>query len=133
MIRYPKGDERVRSYQEDSHFRKRDADAQRVERALLDWAQGIEALEAGYLDEGIESYHWALDCRDVLETAMTAATFKQRKKIEARLPELDRRFKAATVPAAGCVLPARDCDPTAEWWYFRVPASHPDWPEQPSA
>ena len=60
----------------------------------------------------------------------TSATFKQRKKIEGRLPELDRRFKAATVPAAGCVVTARDCDPTAEWWYFRVPASHPDWPEQ---
>ena len=59
-----------------------------------------------------------------------SATFKQRKKIEGRLPELDRRFTAATVPATGCVLTTRDCDPTAEWWYFRVPASHPDWPEQ---
>lgn len=120
----------MRRYQEDSHFRKRDVDAQKVESALLGWAQGVEALEADYAGESIESYLWALGCRDALETAKASATFKQRKKIEGRLPELDRRFMAATVPATGCVLTTRDCDPTAEWWYFRVPASHPDWPEQ---
>ena len=120
----------MRPYQEDSHFRKRDVDAQKVDSALLGWAQGIEALEAGYAGEGIESYHWALGCRDALETSKVSATFKQRKKIEGRLPDLDSRFMAATVPATGCVMTTRECDPTTEWWYFRVPASHPDWPEQ---
>ena|GEM_PF-6778294 len=120
------------SYQQDPHFQKRDADAQRAESALSGWAQGVEALEAGYADAGIDNYHWALNCRDDLETAMATAPFKQRQKIAARLPMLDRRFTAATVPASGCVLATRSCDPEAEWWYFRVPASHPDWPGQAS-
>ena len=122
----------MRSYQQDPHFQKRDADAQKVDAALFGWAQGVEALEAGYADESIENYHWVLSCRDTLEAATTTANFKQRQKIALRLPELDRRFTAATVAAAGCVLATRECDPTTEWWYFRVPASHPDWPGQAS-
>jgi hypothetical protein len=121
----------VRPYHEDSHFRKRDADAQGVDSALRGWAEGIEALEAGYVGESIDSYRWALECREALEIAMAAAPFGQRRKISARLPDLDRRFTAATVPASGCVLATRDCDPVAEWWYFRTPASHADWPGQP--
>jgi len=91
----------VRSYKEDSHFRKRDTDAQRVDSALLGWAQGVETLEAGDADESIEGYLWALDCRDALEAATTTAGFKQRAKVEARLPELDRRFKAGHGPDRG--------------------------------
>lgn len=116
------------SYQQDSHLRKRETDEQRLQAALVGWAQGDEALEAGYADEDIESYRMALECRDVLETAMTTAAFKQRKNLAARLPELDRRFTAATVPAKGCVHEKLECDPKAQWWYFRVPTSHPDWP-----
>ncbi|PKQ16426.1 MAG: hypothetical protein CVT67_04660 [Actinobacteria bacterium HGW-Actinobacteria-7] len=119
-------------YRQDTHLPKRDADARRVESALAGWEQGVETLEAGYADEAIESYHWALDCRDDLQKETTSATFKQRTKIAGRLPELDRRFKAATVEAAGCVLSTRECDPVAEWWYFRVPASHPEWAESAS-
>ncbi len=98
----------------------------------MGWAQGVEALEAGYGDEDIDSYLWALKCRNALEAAIATAPFKQRQKIEARLPELDRRFTAATVPAKACVLATCNCDPDAEWWCFRVPASHPDWPERPN-
>jgi hypothetical protein len=122
----------VPSYRQDSHLRKRDADVQTVEAALLGWTQGVEALETGYVDEGIDTYLWALGCRSALETALATAPFKQRKKIEARLPQLDSRFTTATVPAHGCVLSTRDCDAEAEWWYFRVPAAHPHWPEQTS-
>jgi len=118
------------SYQQDSHLRKRGDAAQTVEAALSGWAEGVDALEAGYGDESIESYRWALNCRNELETAMATAVFRQRKKIEARLPELDRRFTAATVPAAHCMVTTQDCDPEAQWWYFRVPASQPDWLEQ---
>lgn len=120
------------SYQQNSHVRKRATGEQKVEAALLGWVEGIEALEAGYADGAIDSYRWALGCRDTLATAMTTAVFRQRKKLEAKLPELDQRFTAATVGAKGCVLTTRDCDPSTEWWYFRVPASHPDWPEQGS-
>jgi hypothetical protein len=120
----------VRAYQPDPHFRKRDVDAQEVESALHGWVEGIEALEGGYADESIDSYYLALECLDKLETEMATATFKQRTKIAARLPELDRRFKEATVPSSRCVLTTRECDPTTEWWYFRVPASHPDWPPE---
>ena len=123
----------MRSYQEDSHFRKRDVDAQRVDDALVGWAHGVDALEAGHGEEDFESYRWALDCRETLESAAATATFKQRARIAAKLPELDRRFNAATVPAKRCVLAARECDPEAEWWFFRVPASHPDWAEVPPA
>ena len=120
------------SYQQNSHLRKRDADVKNVETALLGWTQGVEALEAGFVGEDIGSYRWALNCRNALETGIAAAPFKQRKKVEARLPQLDSRFKAATVPAARCVIETRDCDPETEWWYFRVPGSHPDWPDQTS-
>jgi len=117
----------VPEYRQEAHLPKRDADAKKVESALGGWARGVEALEAGYADETIEDYQWALDCRDALQTAVKEATFGQRTKVAARLPELDRRFKAATVPAAGCVESTRECDPVAEWWYFRVPTAHPDW------
>ncbi|MDO8987620.1 MAG: hypothetical protein Q7V14_05295 [Coriobacteriia bacterium] len=116
-------------YQQDTHLPKRDADAKSVESARAGYAQGVEALEAGYADEVIESYIWALECRDALQTAMESSNFKQRTKLAARLPELDRRFKAATVQASGCVSSGRACDPVAEWWYFRVPTSHLDWAE----
>ena len=120
------------SYQQNSHLRKRATGEQKVETALLEWTQGVEAIEAGHLEKGIDSYRWILESRETLETALTKAVFAQRKMLEVRLPELDRRFKEATVPVTRCVRATRDCDPTTQWWYFRVPASHPDWPEQGS-
>ena len=119
----------MHTYKQDSHFRKRDVDVQELDTALAGWIQGVETLESGDTDAGIEAYLWALSCRSTIDTAIARAPFKERKKLEARLPDLDSRFKAATVPAKTCVLATRECDPEAEWWYFRVPASHPDWPE----
>lgn len=116
-------------YRQDTHLPKNDADAKSVESALAGWAQAIEALEAGYADEAIEAYRWALECRDVLQGSMESSNFKQRTKLAARLPELDTRFKAATVEAEACVPSGRECDPATEWWYFRVPTAHPDWAE----
>lgn len=114
-------------------MRKRETDAHRVQTALMGWAEGIETLEAGYAGESMDSYRMALRCRDILEVARTTAVFKQRTILAARLPELDRRFEAATVPAARCVHETLECDSAAEWWYYRVPASHPEWPEEVTA
>jgi hypothetical protein len=110
----------------------RDPAAHRVDWALRMWQGTVARLEQGYRKARLDDFNDALEARSVLREALPSLPFRVRRAILSRLLQLDRRFRAATDPATRCVdMWGCHHDKGAEWWWYRVPRSHPEWPVCP--
>lgn len=95
---------------------------------LLDrWTKIVAEVETGY--RGLfDEYLNDMDAREILDELATYASDGEWAEVEARLPSLDDRFRAATRPVDLCIRGERNAAkhgyrPDPDWWYFRVPTN----------
>jgi len=91
------------------------------------WERTATAIEQGYAF-GLDDYLNDMDARQLIDDAWGAASDHERRRVEDRLADADRRVRERLVERSHClwgdgVAQYHGWSRERNWWYFMQPAS----------
>lgn len=102
-----------------------------LDSLIARWERKVDGVAEG-IPQNFDEYLNAMIGRQILEEALTVATYQQCAEIRPRLARADRSMRTLLIPIQPCIYggnsPARlDFRKEVEWWFFGRPPSVDDW------
>jgi hypothetical protein len=126
MATYQRPSPDVRRYCEERGFSSRVCEGG-FDYLLDRWTRILTAVEEGYRFS-FDEYLNDMDARRIIDELTTHAIDEEWAAVDAVLPALDDRLRAATRSVEVCIWGERNAAKHGyradrEWWYFRVPTN----------